>query len=440
VAGAVTIDRRVLLFGLAVSTLAGLLFGLAPAYQLTRLNVHSDLKQGGRGGSGAGQRRIRAALVAGEIALSLVLLVGAGLTIRSFVKLQHQPAGFNPDHVLTLGVNLPSARYPTPLQKAEFWSRTLEELRRIPGVEITAGVSRLPLLPGNSTRGLAIKHLPPNSQATAHYRTATPDYFRAMSIPLVSGRAFDEGDREGRPLVAIISAATARRYWPNQNPIGEQFSINAPPITIVGVVADIRTAALDKAPEPTVYVPYRQDPWPSMVFTLRTNAAPATLSTAVRDAIWAVDKDQPVGAVRTMDEQLSRSLTRRRFSVSLLTGFGVVAVSLAAIGLYGVLAFIVAQRRREIGVRMALGAQPRDVIADVMGQGLRLAGLGVAIGLALALAGTRLLSALLYGTSPTDAVTFAAVATLLVAIAAAASLVPALRASRVDPLVALRDD
>jgi len=177
-----------------------------------------------------------------------------------------------------------------------------------------------------------------------------------------------------------------------------------------------------------------------MVFTLRTTAAPATLTAAVRDAIWAVDKDQPIGAVRPMDEQLSNSLTRRRFSVSLLTGFGVVAVSLAAIGLYGVLAFIVAQRRREIGVRMALGAQPRDVIADVMGQGLRLAGLGVAIGLALALAGTRLLSSLLFGTSPTDIATFAAVATMLIAIAAAASLVPALRASRVDPLIALRDD
>jgi putative ABC transport system permease protein len=440
VAGAITVDRRVLLFGLAVSTLAGLLFGLAPAHQLARVNVHDDLKQGARGGSGSGQRQIRAVLVAGEIALSLVLLVGAGLTIRSFIKLQREPAGFNPDHVLTLGVNLPAARYPTPAQKAEFWQRALEELRRIPGVEIAAATSRLPLLPGNSTRGLTITHLPPNAQASAHYRTASPQYFQAMRIPLIQGRAFEEADREGRPLVAIISASAARRFWPNRNPIGERFSIGDPEITIVGVVADIHAAALDRPPQPTVYVPYRQDPWPSMVFTLRTSAAPAALTPAVRDAIWQVDKDQPVGAVRTMDQQLSNSLTRRRFSVSLLTAFGLVAVSLAAIGLYGVLAFIVAQRRREIGVRMALGAQPRDVIADVMGQGLRLAGIGVAIGLALALAGTRILDSLLFATSPTDTVTFVAVATLLVVIAAAASLVPALRASRVDPLMALRDE
>lgn len=379
-------------------------------------------------------------LVAGEIALSLVLLVGAGLTIRSFIKLQREPAGFNPDHVLTLGVSLPAARYPTPARKAEFWQRALEELRRIPGVEIAAATSRLPLLPGNSTRGLAITHLPPSSQASAHYRTASPQYFQAMGIPVIQGRAFEEADREGRPLVAIISASAARRYWPNRNPIGERFSIDDPEITIVGVVADIHAAALDRAPQPTVYVPYRQDPWPFMVFALRTSAAPATLTPAVRDAIWRVDKDQPVGAVRTMDQQLSNSLTRRRFSVSLLTAFGIVAVVLAAIGLYGVLAFIVAQRRREIGVRMALGAQPRDVIARVMAQGLRLAGIGVAIGLALALAGSRLLSSMLFGTSPTDVGTFAVVAELLVAIAAAASLVPALRASRVDPLIALRDE
>ena len=440
VAGAVTVDKTVLLFGLGVSTFAGLLFGLAPAHQLARLDVHGDLKQGARGGSGIGQRRIRAVLVAGEIALSLVLLVGAGLTIRSFAKLQREPAGFNPDHVLTLTVSLPSARYPTPAQKAEFWQRALDALRQVPGVQVAGGTSRLPLLPGNSTRGLMIRDLPPNVQASAHYRTASPDYFRAMGIPLLQGRGVEEADREDRPLVAVISASAAQRFWPNRNPIGERFSIDEPEITIVGVVGDVHAASLDKAPQPTIYVPYRQDPWPSMVFALRTTAAPSTLTNAVRDAIWQVDKDQPVGAVRTMDEQLSNSLTRRRFSVTLLSAFGIVAVSLAGIGLYGVLAFIVAQRRREIGVRMALGAQPRDVIADVMGQGLRLAGLGVVVGIGLALAGTRLLNSMLFGTSPTDVLTFAAVAALLVTIAAAASLVPALRASRVDPLIALRDE
>jgi putative ABC transport system permease protein len=440
VAGAVTIDNSVLAFGLVVSTLAGLLFGLAPAHQLARLNVHDDLKQGARGGTSIGQRRIRATLVVGEIALSLVLLVAAGLTIRSFVKLQRQPAGFNPEHVLTLGVSLPAARYPTPPQKAEFWERALDSLRQVPGVQTAGATSRLPLLPGNSTRGLMIRGLPPNAQASAHYRTASPDYFRAMGIPLVSGRVFEDGDREGRPLVAVISAAAAQRFWRDRNPVGERFSIDDPDITIVGVVGDVHSASLDSAPQPTVYVPYRQDPWPFMTFALRTEAAPSTLTAAVGDAIWRVDKDQPVSAVLTMDQQLSNSLTRRRFSVTLLSGFGAVAVSLAAIGLYGVLAFIVAQRRREIGVRMALGAQPRDVIADVLGQGLRLAGLGIVVGIGLALAATRLLNSLLFGTSPTDALTFAAVAALLVTIAACASLVPALRASRVDPLVALRDE
>jgi putative ABC transport system permease protein len=440
VAGAVTIDKSVLLFGLAVSTLAGLLFGLAPAHQLARLNVHADLKQGARGAIGVGQRRIRAALVAGEIALSLVLLVGAGLTIRSLVNLQREPAGFNPDHVLTLSVSLPTARYAAPAQKADFWQRTLEALRQVPGVEIAGGTSRLPLLPGNSTRGLKVRDLPPNVQASAHYRTASPDYFHAMGIQVLRGRVFEEADREGRPLVAVISASAALRFWPDRDPIGERFAINDPEITVVGVVGDVHAASLDTPPQPTVYVPYRQDPWPSMVFALRTTAAPSTLANAVRNAIWQVDKDQPIGAVLTMDEQLSNSLTRRRFSVTLLTAFGAVAVALAAIGLYGVLAFIVAQRRREIGVRMALGARPRDVIVDVLGQGLRLAGLGIAVGIGLALAATRLLNALLFGTSPTDRLTFAAVATLLVIIAIGASLVPALRASLVDPLIALRDE
>ena len=440
VAGSVAIDTRVLLFGLAVSTIAGLVFGVAPALQLARVDVHHDLKQGARGAAGTGQRRVRGMLVAAEIALSLVLLVGAGLTIRSFVNVQREPAGFDPDRVLTLTVSLPSARYPTPARKAEFWDRALETLRQVPGVEIAGATSRLPLLPGNSTRGFAIRDAPPNSQLVAHYRTASPDYFRAMGIPLLRGRGFEEADREERPLVAVVSASAAQRFWPGRDALGERFAINEPEITVVGVVGDVHAAALDAAPQPTIYVPYRQDPWPFMTFALRTTAAPGTLAAAVRDAIWRVDKEQPVGAVRTMDEQLSNSLTRRRFSVTLLTAFGVVAVSLAAIGLYGVLAFIVAQRRREIGLRMALGARARDVITDVLGQGLRLALIGVGAGIVLALAATRLLRSLLYGTSPTDAATFVAVATLLVAVAAGASFVPALRASRVDPLTALRDE
>jgi putative ABC transport system permease protein len=437
----VRVDTNVLVFGLAISTAAGLFFGVAPARQSLQANVHDALKQSVRGGSGSGQRRIRAALVIGEIALSLVLLVAAGLTIRSFIRLQHVPTGFDSDHVLTLSIALPTSRYPTPRLKADFWERGIALLGGVPGVDVVGATSRLPLSGGNSTRGLMIDGQEPSPASSPDYRTASPAYFRALGIRLVRGRVFVEDDRENRPLVAVISESMARRCWPNLDPLGHHLSINDnEPITIVGIVADVHHASLEATPRPTFYVPYRQDPWPSMTFVLRTAAAPAALRAPVRDAIWRVDKDQPVGAMLTMDERLSNSLARRRFSVTLLLAFGVVAVTLAAVGLYGVLAFIVAQRRREIGVRMALGASARDVVADVMGHGLRLAGIGVLVGLALALAATRLITTLLYGTSPTDVATFASVATLLIVIAAGASALPALRASRVSPLVALRDE
>jgi len=447
IAGDVRVDVPVLLFALAVSMAAGVLFGLAPARQLSRVDVHDDLKQSARGGSASGQRRMRAALVASEIALSLVLLIAAGLTIRSFIRLQEVPVGFDPDHVVTVTLNPPAARYPTPRNRADFYERTLDALGTLPGVEIAGATSRLPLLPGNSRRGLNIPGVAPNAATGANYRTATPGYFRAMGIPLIRGRVFTEADREDRPLVAVISASLAQRFWANQDPIGKQFAIDQPPITIVGIVGDVHAASLEAPVEPTVYVPYRQDAFPFMTFVVRTRLAEASepsrgtsVQASVRQAIWQVDKELPIGDVKTMDEQLSNSLSRRRFGVTLLTAFGAIAVTLAAIGLYGVLAFIVAQRRREIGVRMALGARPGDVVADVFGQGLRLTAIGVGVGLVLAIATTRLINSLLFATSPTDVLTFAAVSSLLVIVASAASLLPALRASRVDPLIALRDE
>lgn len=240
--------------------------------------------------------------------------------------------------------------------------------------------------------------------------------------------------------VALISESMAKRFWPSVDPIGHHLDTGAEPLTVVGIVGDVHHASLEAAPRPTFYAPYRQDAWPFMTLVLRTTASPATLTAAIRSAIWRVDKDQPVGAVAAMGDRLSTSLSKRRFSVTLLIAFGCVAVALAAIGLYGVLAFIVVQRRREIGVRMALGASPRDVVSDVMGHGLRLAGIGLLVGMVLSVAATRLLRTLLYATSPTDAATFITVATMLVVVAAAASALPAFRASRVDPLVALRDE
>jgi putative ABC transport system permease protein len=442
ISGDVPIDWRVLGFGLAVSTFAGLVFGLAPARQLLDANLHNDLKQSARGGSSRAQRRLRATLVSGEIALSLVLLIAAGLTIKSLIRLQQVPAGFDAEHVLTLGISPPPVRYAQPEQRADLYQRSLESLASIPGVEAVGGVNRLPLSGGNSTRGLVIDgRQQTNPEPSADFRTVSPDYFRALRIPLVAGRALRDDDREGRPLVAVISVSMAQRFWPGISPIGHRMAITPnDPITVVGVVGDVHHASLEAAPQPTLYVPYRQSPWPGFTFVLRSSGDTSAIASAARDAIWRADKDLPISALRTMDEQLARSTARRRFSVTLLTAFGVIAAALAAIGLYGVLAFIVAQRRREIGVRMALGATPRAVIADVLSQGMRVAGIGVATGIVLALIATRLLNSLLFGTSRTDVATFTGVAAVLVVIAGVASVVPALRASRVDPLIALRDE
>jgi putative ABC transport system permease protein len=439
-AGDVRLDATVMIFALVVSVLTGLSFGMLPARQLMDRRLHDDLKQGGRGTTGR-QRRLRGGLVAAQVALSLMLLVGAGLTIKSLVRLQRVPAGFEIDNVLTAYVNLPAVRYRTPAQKASFWDRALEELRSIPGVDVVAAGSRLPLSGGNSGRGLLIDGRALEPPAAADYRSITPDYFRALGIPLLRGRALQGEDLETRPLVAVISASMAARYWPGVNPIGHRLAIDEDkPVTVVGVVGDVHHQSLEAAVQPTFYMPFHQDPWATMQFVLRTSAAPDAVRRAIQPAIARVDKDQPVGATLTMEEFVSRSLASRRFSVTLLSAFGGIAVVLAAVGLYGVLAFIVGERRREIGVRMALGALPRDIVASMLGEGLRLTAIGVVAGIALALAATRLLNALLFGTSPTDALTFVSAAALIVTIAAAASLVPALRASRVDPLIALRDE
>ena len=434
-------DVNVLAFAFGTSVLAGIVFGLAPARQLVRTQVHDDLKQAGRGSTGSGQRRVRAALVATEIAMALVLLVGSGLTIKSFVRLQSVPAGFEPDRVLTLRVALAQGRYPGPAARASFWERAVPALSALPGIDAVGLTSRLPLSGGNSTRGFAVDRRMLTPPASADYRVVSPDYFRALGIRLLSGRTFREDDRENRPLVVIVSRSAANRYWPGADPLGRQLSIDGEhQLAVVGVVADVHHAALDAPIQPTIYVPYGQDPWASVTVVLKASVPPADVAAAARAAIWQVDKDQPIGAVRTMSEQMAVSMARRRFSVSLLTAFGTLAAALAAIGLYGVLAFLVSERRREIGVRMALGARPVDVIAGVMRQGLHLAAIGLAIGLPLAAGATRLINALLFGTSPADLPTYLAVTALLVLVTAMASLVPALRASRVDPIVALREE
>ena len=440
IAGEVHLDTSVMLFALAASLASGLSFGMLPARQLLDRRLNDDLKQAGRGTSGR-QRRMRAGLVAAQVALSLVLVIGAGLTLKSFVRLQAVPSGFDADRTLTAYVSLPPTRYSTPTKRAAFWAQALDALRGVPGVDVVGVVNRPPFSGGNSTRGLKIDGRDLTPPASADYRTASPEYFRALGIPLLRGRPIQESDTEGGALVAIISASMAAQFWPGVDPIGHKISTaDDKPMTVVGVVGDVRHQSLDAAPNPTFYVPYRQDPWTTMMFALKTSMPADAMRRAIENAIARVDKDQPVGATPTMDELLSRTLARRRFGVTLLTAFGAIAVALAAVGLYGVLAFIVGERRREIGVRMALGAQPRDIIAELLREGLRLAGFGVVAGIVLALATGRLLNALLFGTSPTDAVTFLSGSALIVTIAACASLIPAVRASRVDPLVALRDE
>ncbi len=440
VSGDVRIDATVLLFGLAVSTASGLLFGLAPARQSLGTNVNDDLKQSSRG-AGTRQQRLRMALVSAEVALSLVLLVGAGLTIRSLVRLQRVPTGFNPERLVTLTLNLPTARYSEPARQATFFDRAVAALGAIPGVEAVGATSRLPLTPGNSTRGLDIDGRSPTTPANADYRAVNPGYFHTLGIPFLRGRDFTDADDAGAPHVAVVSQAMAEAFWGGVDPIGHTIAVETGhPITVIGVVGDVRHASLATPPRPTFYMPYRQDPWATMTMALRTGVAPAALAMSVRAAIWSIDKDQPVGALLSMDARLANSLSRRRFTVALLSAFGAVALALAAVGLYGVLSFIVGQRRREIGVRMALGASRGEMIAAVLGQGLRLAGLGLVLGLVLAAGATRLLASVLYGVGTTDAATFAAAAALLLLIAVVASLVPALRASRVDPIVALRDE
>jgi putative ABC transport system permease protein len=263
-----------------------------------------------------------------------------------------------------------------------------------------------------------------------------------MSIPILRGRSFDDSDREGRPLVAVVSQSAAQRFWPDRTAVGEHFKIDVPgpDYTIVGIAGDVHSASLEISAQPTIYVPYRQDAFPSMVFVLKTASSAAATANAIRDAVASVDNEQPIGSVMTMNEHVAESLQRRRYSVTLLSAFGVAAVLLAAVGLYSVLAFLVSQRRREIGVRIALGASTSAVMRGVLGEGMRLAAFGMTAGVALALMVARLMSALLFGVTPTDAVTFVGAASLLALIAVAASLVPALRASRVDPLVALRDE
>ena len=444
----IAIDGKVLAFTALVGTLTGLVFGLAPAAQASRFNLNENLKEGGRDASASDRgNRLRNLLVIGEIAVSCLLLIGAGLLINSFIHLRHLDPGFNSDHLLTAKVALSETKYPTKEKRAAFFQEVVRRVQPLPGVQSVGVGNNLPFTYDGDSMPIGVEGLPdppPDQRPDVVLRVVGPGYFRTMQIPLVKGRDFTEDDRDDAARVVVISEKTAARYWPGQDPIGKRIkpgslSEDSPWRTVVGVVKDVRQNDFVAQPKAQMYWSYHQvRDFPPNALVIRTKVAPLSLSAPVRDAIWSVDKDQPVSEIRAMSEIVSQAVARQRFSMLLLGLFAGLALLLAAVGIYGVMSYSVTQRRREIGIRMALGAQKSDVLGMILRQGLRLAVIGVAIGIAGALGLTRLMASLLFGVSATDPATFAAITIILAAVALLASYIPALRSMKVDPVIALR--
>jgi putative ABC transport system permease protein len=442
------VDGAVLGAVTAVTLLCGIGFGLVPALQAARANLVEALKDGARGtGEGAGRGSLRSALVVSEVALALTLLVVSGLLMRSFTRLMTADPGFDPRGAVSLAVSLSPGRYDTPEKQQAFAAAALARFAALPGVTSAGLVQSQPFTGSEWAFGIAIEGRPPVPDAdlrAAGYYAIEGDYFRAMGMPLRRGRAFTAQDRAGAPPVAIISQTLADLEFPGENPLGKRINItngNAPVWReVVGVVPDVKQSALDAAPAAQIYEPFAQRSYGSLNFVLRTAGAPANLAAQLKQEIYAIDKDQPVTRVTPLDELIAGSLARQRFLTALLGLFSALALLLAAIGIYGVVAYNVGQRTAEFGVRLALGALPGDVLRLVLARCARLIGLGLAAGLALALAAGRLLSAELYQTKSYDPLVFAAIAGLLTLVALLACLLPARRATRVDPMQALRSE
>ena len=438
------VDGNVLLFALAASVFTGILFGLAPALTLTRPDLAEGLKKGAKAASPGGRRGwLRGALAVAELSLALVLLIGAGLLITSFYRVLQVNPGFVPERVLTMDLSLTDAQYPAPRQKSEFFSQVLRRVESLPGVRSAALADSLPLSPYQMFLMMPLNRLLPRASLSSSTRvmmsrlTVSPGYFYTLGIPVLKGRTFTDHDDERALKVAVVNEALVRHLWPAEDPIGKKLPLFGD-LTVVGVVGNTRHEGLSQETEAEIYVPYLQSPQNSMQLAVRTAAEPDSIVSAVRAQVRDVDPEQPLYHVATLQQVMSESLAPRRLNVLLLGIFAAIALALATVGIYGVMAFSVAQRTHEIGIRMALGAERHDVLALVVRQGLRLTLLGVVLGVAGAWALTRFLANLLYGVKPTDPLTFVAVSLILIAVALLACYIPARRAANVDPMVALR--
>ena len=443
----ISVDLKVLGFTVAIALLTSVIFGLTPALQASKINLSESLKEGSRGLSG-GRRsnRIRSSLVIAEVALSLVLLIGAGLMIKSLAGLLKVDTGFRPDNTLTMNIALHGSKYPSANQQIAFFQEVTHRVETLPGVQSVGLISSAPLSGGVYAGGFSIEGRTPASEAddlVADRRMISPEYLNSLGIPLLKGRGFTDRDNQASPGVVIVSESWARRFLPAEDPLDKRIKLGGrdstrPWLSVVGIAGDVRDTAIESDAKPCIYIPYPQFPSSGMTLVVRAGFDPTPLIPSIRDQIWAVDKDQPVTDAKTMDQYVADSVSPRRFNAMLLAIFASLALVLASVGIYGVMAYSVTQRTHEIGIRLALGAESSDVIKLVVGRAMALVVAGVMIGLAGALALTRLMTSLLYGVSATDTVTFAVVSVLLVVVALLASYIPARRATKVDPMIALR--
>ena len=442
-----TFDATVLLFTLLIALVTSLFFGLAPAIDASKPNLNEALKEGGRSSSGSASRqRLRDFLVIAEVALAVILVTASGLMFRSFLRLQGVNPGFNPKNLITLEVELPDAKYHAAQQQQNFQQQLLQRLTTIPGVQSAAAVDNVPFGVNAFNTSFMIEGRPVpavTERPRAFYRVISPNYFRAMGIPFHRGNEFTDRDSGEMPGVAIINETAARKYWPGEDPIGRKIKRGRPEsknpwVTIVGIAGSASQLSLREESQPEIYVPYLQNTTPNFSLVVRTTSDPKTITGAIRKEVWTADKDLPVSNMKLMDELISNSTAQPRFYVILLTVFAALALILAAVGVYGVMAYSVTLRTRDIGIRMALGAQPMDIFKHVIGHALMLASIGLVIGLILAGTSTLVMKSLLFGISTADPLTLIVTALILLAVALLASYLPARKATKVDPMVALR--